>query len=71
MGTLVCLELKKKNIFHQYFFNKDISVVAQCSKLKFEIAIPEILTQGRLSQIFNVEPSFYFMHSRRKKSFKK
>ena len=56
-------------IFFIYFFNKDISYIPS-TFLKFWIHVDEGHMEGRVSQILDIGPSFYFMQSR-KKSFKK
>ena len=48
----------------------DISLSTTDPDMKFEMCIHQIYTQGSLSQIFHLGPSFYLMDSR-KLSFKK
>ena len=65
--------MPKKNenvIFLKHFFNMDISLPIPHKPFKFSAFIHEIWMQGSVSQNFDLGPSFYFMHSR-KKCFKK
>ena len=48
-------------IFHVVFFNKDISITVADIILKFCILVLHILTEGSMSQIFHLGPSFYLM----------
>ena len=50
-------------IFHVIFSNKDISIIVADIILKFCILVLYILPEGKLSQIFYLGPSFYFMQS--------
>ena len=47
--------------FQFYFLNKDISVTVYVIDLIFSVCIPNIQPEGRVSQIFDLGPSFYFM----------
>ena len=50
-------------LFFSYFSNKGISFNIQCTYLKFGIHILECQLEGRVSQIFYLGPSFFFMQS--------
>ena len=50
-------------IFHVIFSNKDISIIVADIILKFCMSVLYILLEGKLSQIFYLGPSFYFMQS--------
>ena len=53
---------KNKNlIFHVIFLNKDISVTTLGITMKFSMTALHIHSEGSVSQIFNLGPSFYFM----------
>ena len=53
---------KSKNlIFHVIFLNKDISVTTLDITMRFFTTAPHIHSEGRVSQIFHLGPSFYFM----------
>ena len=53
---------KNKNlIFHVIFFNKDISVTTLDISMKFSMTALHIHSEGSVSQIFYLGPSFYFM----------
>ena len=53
---------KSKNlIFYVIFFNKDISVTTIDITMKFPMTAPHINSEGSVSQIFYLCPSFYFM----------
>ena len=53
---------KYKNlIFHVIFLNKDISVTTLDITMKFSMTALHIHSEGRVSQIFYLGPSFYFM----------
>ena len=53
---------KNKNlVFHVIFLNKDISVTTLDIALKFPVTAPHIHSEGSVSQIFYLGPSFYFM----------
>ena len=53
---------KSKNlIFHVIFLNKDISVTTLDIALEFSMTAPHIHSEGSVSQIFHLGPSFSFM----------
>ena len=53
---------KNKNlIFHVIFLNKDISVTTLDITMKFSMTALHIHSEGSVSQIFYLGPSFYFM----------
>ena len=53
---------KNKNlIFHVIFLNKDISVTKLDITMKFSMTALHIHSEGSVSQIFYLGPSFYFM----------
>ena len=53
---------KNKNlIFHVFFFNKDISVTTLDITMKFSMTALHIHSEESVSQIFYLDPSFYFM----------
>ena len=53
---------KNKNlIIHVIFFNKDISVTTLDITMKFSMTALHIHSEGSVSQIFYLGPSFYFM----------
>ena len=51
-------------IFHEYFFNMDISLPVSHKPFKFSTCIYEIQIKEILSQIFDLGPSFDFMKCR-------
>ena len=58
---------KNKNlIFHVIFLNKDISVTTLDITMKFSMTALHIHSEGSVSQIFYLGPSFYFMLFRKK-----
>ena len=53
---------KNRNlIFHVIFFNKDISVTMLDITMKFSMTALHIHSEGSVSQILYLGPSFYFM----------
>ena len=53
---------KNKNlIFHVIFLNKDISVTTLDITMKFSMTALHIHSEGSVSQICYLGPSFYFM----------
>ena len=53
---------KSKNlIFNVIFFNTDISVTTQDIAMKFCMTILHVHSEGSVSQILYLGPSFYFM----------
>ena len=53
---------KNKNlIFHVISFNKDISVTTLDITMKFSMTALHIHSEGSVSQILYLGPSFYFM----------
>ena len=58
----------ENSLFSLYFFNKDISFNIPRTLLIFDLHVHEAHSEGSMSQIFYLGPSFYFMQSR-KKSF--
>ena len=53
---------KSKNLIsYVIFLNKDISITTQDIATKICMTILPINCEGSLSQIFNLDPSFYFM----------
>ena len=48
-------------IFHFYYLNMDFSVTIYIIKMKFSVCIITVLPEGRVSQIFDLGPSFHFM----------
>ena len=53
---------KNKNlIFHVIFLNKDISVTTLDITMKFAMTVLHIHSEGSMSQIVYLGPSFYFM----------
>ena len=48
-------------IFHVIFLNKDISVTTLDITMKFSMTALQIHSEGSVSQIFYLGPSFYFM----------
>ena len=58
-------------IFHIYFFNMDISLIIALISLKTCMYIPEICSEGRVSQNIDIELSFCFIVCRRWKLGKK
>ena len=59
--TEIGLEKSKILIFYVIFLNKDISITVADIILKFCILVLHILSEGSVSQIFHLGPSFYFM----------
>ena len=54
--------IKSKNpIFNVIFLNKDISVTTLDITMKFSMRTPHIHSEGKVSQIFHLCPSFSFM----------
>ena len=51
-------------IYYQHFFNMDISLPILYKSFKFSTCIHEIWMQGRVSQNFDLGPSFDFMKCR-------
>ena len=47
-----------KQFFHFYFFNMDIPVNIFIFDLKFPVCVPKVHLQGRVSQNFDLGPSF-------------
>ena len=57
---------KSKNlIFYVFFFNTNISVTTQDIAMKFCMTILHIHSEGSVSEIFYLGPSFYFMRFRK------
>ena len=54
-------EKGKIQIFHVIFSNKDISIIVADIILKFSVLVLHILSEGSVSQISYLGPSFYFM----------
>ena len=54
-------EKRKILIFYVIYFNKDISINVGDIILKFCILVLHILSEGSVSQILYLCPSFYFM----------
>ena len=53
---------KNKNlIFHVNFLNNDISVTTLDITMKFSMTVLHIHSEGTVSQIVYLGPSFYFM----------
>ena len=53
---------KNKNlIFHAIFLNKDISVTTLDITMKFSMTALHIRSEGSVSQIYYLGPSFYLM----------
>ena len=52
---------RKIFIFHEYFFNTDISLIIGFIIMKICIGVAEGCLEGSMSQNFNIGPSFYFM----------
>ena len=50
-----------KMIFYFYFLNIDNSVIIQYFELKLSQCVLNIPFEGCVSQIFYLDPSFYFM----------
>ena len=57
-------EFKNSN-FHNIFFNWIISVIYEAKFTKFWTCIVEGHSEGTVSQIVYLGPSFYFMKSRK------
>ena len=51
-------------IFYQHFLNMDISLPVSYKSFKFLTCIHEIWMQGKVSQNFDLGPSFDFMRCR-------
>ena len=51
--------------FQYFFFNWIISVIDRAKVTKFGTPLVEGHSEGTVSQIFNLGPSFYFMKSRK------
>ena len=63
-----------KHVFHIHFFNMDISLVIKVTIMKIDLHVAEIHCEGRVSQNFDIGPSFYSILCRRvdfQKSYKK
>ena len=54
-----------KHIFHIHFFNMDILLVIKVTIVQIVKRVPEIHCEGRVSQNFDIGPSFYFIFCRR------
>ena len=61
--TEIGREKGKILIFYVIFLNNDISITFADIILKFCMLVLHILPEGRVSQIFYLGPSFYFMQS--------
>ena len=48
-------------IFHVIFLNKDISVTTLDITMNFSMTALHMNSKGKMSQIFYLGPSFYFM----------
>ena len=48
-------------IFYVIFLNKEISVTTLDITMKFSMRAPHSYSEGSVSQIFYLGPSFYFM----------
>ena len=59
--TKIGVSKSKNLIFYVIFFNTDISVTTQDIAMKFCMTILHIHSEGSVSQIFYLGPSFYFM----------
>ena len=62
--TEIMVRKNENVIFHQHFFNIDISLPISCRPFKFSTCIHETLLQGHVSQNFDLGPSFDFMKCR-------
>ena len=51
-------------IFHEYFFNMDISLNIPYKHFKFSTSIHKIQMEGSVSQNFDLGPNFHFMKCR-------
>ena len=51
----------KNLIFHVIFLNKDISVTTLDITMQFSMTVLHIHSEGSVSQIVYLGPSFYFM----------
>ena len=68
------LKIGKHTFFHIHFFNMNISLVIKVTIMKIAIHVAGIHYEGRVSQNFDIGPSFYFILCRRvdfQKSYKK
>ena len=68
------LKIGKHTFFHIHFLNMDISLVIKVTIIKIAIHVAEIHCEGRMSQNFDIGPSFYIILCRRvdfQKSYKK
>ena len=61
MIKIYALKSVKILFFAYIFLNLDNSINIVHRLLKFSIAILEMITEGTVSQIFYLGPSFYFM----------
>ena len=52
---------RKIFIFHEYFLNKDISLIIGFIIMEICMHVAEDCLEGRVSQNFDIGPSFYFM----------
>ena len=52
-------------IFHFHFLNKDISVTNKEKLMKFSRDVLHVMSEGNMSQIFYLGPSFHFMLCRK------
>ena len=62
------------HFFHIHFLNMDISLVIKVTIMKIAIHVAEIDCKGRVSQNFDIGPSFYCILCRKvdfQKSYKK
>ena len=62
--TEIMVRKSENVIFHQHFLNIDISLPISYKPFKFSTCIHEIWVQGRVSQNFDLGPSFDFMKCR-------
>ena len=62
--VLTTLEFKNCN-FQYIFLNWIISVIHGAKIIKLSIHLAEHHSEGTMSQIFDLGPSFYFMESRK------
>ena len=60
----------ENSLFSLYFFNKDISFNIPWKFLIFDIHVHDGHSEGSVSRIFYLGPSFYFMQSRKEKFLK-
>ena len=61
----------KIHIFDIYFFNMDVSLIIVLICLRIRMYIPKMYMEGRVSQIFDIGFSFFFIECRRWKFKKK